>query len=334
MYLPRNDKTKTMNKKKKLALALFFIAFIAIFPFGEELPIKYVERSSREIKTEQVYGEGWLYWLYNNPIGKLSLYALVKRKVVSDWYGSQMDSPESAEKISGFVKQYNIDLSEAKKQEFNSFNDFFSRELKPNARRIDTNKDVLISPADGKIFAYENISQQDFIVKGYRFNLLQFLNDSALAKKYKNGSLIIVRLCPTDYHRFHFPSNGKVIDNQKIDGPLYSVSPIALRKKAEIICRNKREYTLVDSEDFGQYIIAEVGATMVGSIIQTYKTAEVKKGQEKGYFLFGGSTVVLLFKEGEIEIDTDLIDNTKKQLETEVKMGEKIGEKLGIANLE
>jgi len=314
-----------VNKKKKLALALFFIIFIAIFPFGEELPIKYVERSSGEIKTEQVYGEGWLYWLYNNPVGELSLYAIVKRKFVSDWYGSQMDSPESAEKIADFVTQYNIDLSEAKKQKFNSFNDFFSRELKPNARQIDTNKNVLISPADGKIFAYENISQQDFIVKGYRFNLLQFLNDSALAKTYENGSLIIVRLCPTDYHRFHFPSNGKVIAKQKIEGPLYSVSPIALRQKAEIICRNKREYTQVDSDNFGQYIVAEVGATMVGSIIQSYKTKKVIKGQEKGYFLFGGSTVVLLFERGKIQIDSDLIKNTRKLLETEVKMGEKIG---------
>ena len=314
-----------MNKKKKLILALFIIVFIAVFPFGENLPIKYVERSSGEIKIEQVYGEAWLHWLYNNPVGKLSLYGIVKRKFVSDWYGNQMDSPESAEKFLGFVKQYHIDLSEAKKQEFNSFNEFFSRELKPNARQIDTNKNVLVSPADGKIFAYENISRQDFIVKGYRFNLLQFLNDSTLAKQYENGSLIIVRLCPTDYHRFHFPSDGKVIGEKKIEGPLFSVSPIALRKKVEIICRNKREYTQINSETFGSYIMAEVGATMVGSIVQTYKTTEVKKGQEKGYFLFGGSTVVLLFKEGKIQIDSDLIENTQKLLETEVKMGDKIG---------
>ena len=314
-----------MTKKKKLALALFFIVFIAIFPFGDNAPIKYIERNTGKIKTEQVYGEGWLHWLYNNPVGKLSLYAIVKRKFVSDWYGEQMDSPESAEKIADFVKQYGINLSEAQKQEFTSFNDFFSRELKPNSRTIDTNRNTLISPADGKLFAYENISQQDFIVKGYRFNLLRFFNDSTLAKKYENGSLIIVRLCPTDYHRFHFPYSGTVLNTTKIEGPLFSVSPIALRKKVEIICRNKREYSEIQTSNFGTIIMAEVGATMVGSIIQTYKNEQIMKGQEKGYFLFGGSTVVLLFEEGRIQIDADLIENTKKLLETEVKMGEQIG---------
>lgn len=313
-----------MNKKKKIILALFIIVFIAVFPFGDNAPIKYIDRNTGEINTEQVYGEGWLHWLYNNPIGKLSLYGIVKRKFISDWYGKQMDSPESADKISAFVEQYGIDLSEAKKQEFTSFNDFFSRELKPNARAIDTNRTVLVSPADGKLFAYQNISEQDFIVKGYRFNLLQFFNDSALAKKYKNGSLIIVRLCPTDYHRFHFPYSGAVLNTTKIEGPLFSVSPIALRQKVEIICRNKREYSKIKSETFGTYIMAEVGATMVGSIIQTYKNEQIKKGEEKGYFLFGGSTVVLFFEKGEIKIDKDLLENTRKQVETEVEMGEQI----------
>lgn len=313
-----------MSRKKQLAIALFVILVIALFPFGDQTPIQYVERSSGQVKTEQIYGEGWLRWLYNNPLGELSLSAFVKRKFVSEWYGRRMDSPESAKKIPQFVKQYGIDLSEAQKQKFISFNDFFSRKLKATARSIDTNKNVLISPADGKILAYPNISQQDFIVKGYRFNLFEFFNDTTLARHYENGSLIIVRLCPTDYHRFHFPSDGKVLKTQKIEGPLYSVSPIALRKKVELICRNKREYTQIQSPLFGHYIMAEVGATMVGSIIQTYPKQQVLKGDEKGYFLFGGSTVVLFFEKGQLKIDADIVENTKKHLETEVKMGEHI----------
>jgi len=316
-----------MKKRTKFVLGLLIIAFIAVFPFGDNIPIKYVERSSGTIKTEQVYGEGWLHWLYNNPVGELSLFAIVKRKFVSDWYGEQMDSPESANKIGDFVSKYNIDLTIAKKQNFKSFNDFFSRELRASARLIDSNKESLISPADGKVLAYQNISQQDFIVKGYRFNLLQFFNDSLLAKQYENGSLIIIRLCPTDYHRFHFPADGKIIINHKIEGPLYSVSPIALRKKIEIICRNKREYTQIESIQFGQIIMAEVGATMVGSIIQTNENVEIEKGDEKGYFLFGGSTVVLFFEKNKIIIDQDILENTKNKLETEVKMGEKIAVK-------
>ena len=316
-----------MTRRKKISLGIFIFIVIAAFPFGNNEPIDYVERSSNEIKTEKVVGEYWLRWLYNNPVGELSLYAIVKRKFVSDWYGEKMNTAESAEKVTDFVNDYNIDLTEAKKQEFTSFNDFFSRELNPNARKIDTNKNVLVSPADGKVFAYENITNQDFIVKGYKFNLYQFFNDSNLAKQYENGSLMIIRLCPTDYHRYHFPHSGEIVEQKKIEGPLFSVSPIALREKIEIICRNKREYIKLRTEEFGDIIMAEVGATMVGSIIQTYENKHVLKGQEKGYFLFGGSTVVLLFENGRIIIDSDLIENTNNNLETEVKMGSRLGVK-------
>jgi len=314
-----------MGNRKRIILVVFIsLLVIGVFPFGSNTPIKYIERNSGQIKTEQVYGEAWLHWLYNNPVGQLSLYAIVKRKFLSDWYGKRMNRPKSAKKIANFVAKYHIDLSEAKQQQFESFNAFFSRELKPEARPINSNPNVLISPADGKVLAYQDISNQDFIVKGYRFNLYEFLDNDTLALLYNGGSLMIVRLCPTDYHRFHFPSDGKVIRRQKIKGPLFSVSPIALRKNVEIICRNKREYTQIETDHFGKIIMAEVGATMVGSIIQTYQSSRIKKGQEKGYFLFGGSTVVLLFEKNRIKIDKDLIKNTNHQLETEIKMGEGI----------
>ena len=313
-----------IKHKKKYFLIIIFLIII-FFPFGDDMPIKYIERSTGKEKTEKIMGEYWLRWLYNNPVGKLSLYGIVKRKFVSDWYGNRMDKPESAKKINDFVTTYKIKLDEAKKQEFSSFNDFFTRELKPNARQIDTNKNVLISPADGKIFAYQNINNQDFIIKGYKFNLPEFLNDTILAKQYKNGSLIIVRLCPTDYHRFHFPFDGTVLKTKKIEGPLFSVSPIALRKKIEIICQNKREYTIIKTTQFGNFIMAEVGATMVGSIIQTFKKEEIRKAEEKGFFKFGGSTIVLIFKNNKIKIDNDLLKNTHNILETEIKMGERIG---------
>jgi len=320
-----------MKKRKNIYLAIFIFLVITIFPFGDNEPIKYIERSTGKEKTEHVMGEYWLRWLYNNPVGKLSLYGIVKRKFVSDWYGSKMDSPESVDKIADFVKDYNIDLSEVKKQKFSSFNDFFTRELKQGARKIDTNKNVFISPADGKVFAYQNIGKQDFIIKGYKFDIPKFLNDTVLAKKYKNGSLIIVRLCPTDYHRFHFPVDGIIEKTKKIEGPLFSVSPIALCEKIEIICRNKREYTIINTSQFGDIIYSEVGATMVGSIIQTYKSKQVKKAEEKGYFKFGGSTIVLIFEKDKIKIDTDLILNTAQKIETEVKMGERIGVISGLS---
>ena len=142
-------------KKRHIAISLFVIFIgLAIFPSGENTPIRYIERSSGEMKIENVAGEKWLVWLYNNPVGELSLWAMVKRKFVSSYYGGMMDKEKSAEKISGFVEEYGIDLSIAQKTEFTSFNDFFVRKLKPGARPVDMDPDILVSPGDGKIMAY------------------------------------------------------------------------------------------------------------------------------------------------------------------------------------
>jgi len=312
------------RRLRNTLIGLLLFAALFFYPFHGADPIRYIDRATGTEKVEKVPGEFWLHWLYANPLGEASLEGLVKRKMVSDWYGKRMDSPESAEKIEPFVKEYGIDLSEAKKQKFESFNDFFYRELKAGARKIDSASNILISPADGKVFAYSNVSKQDFIVKGYRFNLQEYLQDSALARKFAGGALIIVRLCPTDYHRFHFPLSGNIIRETKISGDYYSVSPIALRKKIELLCMNKREYVLLRNPDFGDVLVSEIGATLVGGIVQTYKGTEARKGQEKGYFKFGGSTVLMLFEKGKIKIDADLLEHTAKGLETAVLMGERL----------
>lgn len=313
-----------INKKVLLLFLLVLLLGLAFFPSQKPVPNRYVDRNTNSIKTEKVLGEGWLVWLYNNPVGEATMFTLVKRKFISDWYGKMMDSPSSAEKIKPFVEDYNIDLSIAQKQEFDSFNDFFTRKLKQDSRPIDTTYNVVISPADGKVLAYADIKNTDFIVKGFRFDVNSFLDDAKLAKKYKDGSLMIFRLAPYDYHRFHFPLGGKITSTKKIEGDLYSVNPIALHEMVEIFFLNKREYVSISALQYGEVIMAEVGATMVGSMVQTYENNNIKKGQEKGYFKFGGSTVVLLFEKDKIQIDTDLLENTAKGLETEVKMGEKI----------
>jgi phosphatidylserine decarboxylase len=313
-------------KKRHIVISLFVIFVgLAIFPSGENLPIQYVERSSGEVKTEKVAGKKWLVWLYNNPVGELSLWAMVKRKFVSSYYGGMMDKEKSADKIPGFVEEYGIDLSIAQKKEFDSFNDFFVRKLKPGARIVENDSNVLVSPGDGKIMAFTDVGKNDFIVKGSKFNVARFLADSILALKYIHGGLIVLRLCPTDYHRFHFPVDGNISFPTVIDGDYYSVNPIALKKRIGIFCENKREYVMISTKQFGDVIMAEAGATMVGSIIQTYEGSHAKKGEEKGYFKFGGSTVVLLFENGKVRIDEDLLKNTQNNLETEVKMGERIG---------
>ena len=307
-------------------LLLAVIAILAFYPLPPQAPIQYYDRESGVLKTEKVAGEKWLVWLYNNPFGEATLWALAKRKVVSAMYGNRMDNPSSTKKIKPFVEEFDIDMSAAQKQDFNSFNDFFTRKLNENARPVDTNSTVAVSPADGKILAYADISSSNFIIKGYRFDIFSFLNKAGLAQKYIDGTLVIIRLAPFDYHRFHFPVSGKVSPTTRIDGYYYSVNPLALRKMTELFCLNKREFSIISNPLFGDVVMAEVGATMVGSIIHTYSGDFAKKGEEKGYFKFGGSTVVLLFEKNKIRIDNDLLINTLQGYETVIKVGEKIGE--------
>lgn len=318
--------TKTKKRWGIILLLLAIIISLASYPLPPQDPIQYYERESGQIKTEKVAGEKWLVWLYYNPIGEATLWALAKRKLLSTIYGNMMDCTYSAKKIHPFIEDFDIDMSVAQEQEFKNFNDFFTRKLKDDARPINSSTKIVVSPADGKILAYADISNSDFIIKGFRFNVSSFLDNPDLAQKYHDGALIIIRLAPVDYHRFHFPVNGSVSPNKKIEGDYYSVNPFALRKKAEIFFLNKREYTILSNPLFGDVIMAEVGATMVGSIEQTFKGSSVNKGEEKGYFKFGGSTVVLLFEKSKIRIDEDLLINTSKGYETTVKMGERIGE--------
>jgi len=312
-------------KIKHVLLLLVIILFgVAFFPLPEQQPVRYVDRQTGELKTEKIPGEKWLVWLYNNPVGEATLAILVKRKFVSSLYGRMMDKPSSVEKVQPFVQEYGIDLSIAEKQEFSSFNDFFTRRLKKSARPVNNDTNVVVSPADGKLMAWADVSETDFLIKGYRFDVYSFLRDTVLASRYKNSSMIVIRLAPDDYHRFHFPVSGKVSPVKKINGYYYSVNPIALREITDIFLLNKREYTVITNDLFGQIVMAEVGATMVGSIMQTYTGDTVVKGEEKGYFKFGGSTVVLLFEPDRIRIDDDLLANTRKDLETRVLTGERI----------
>ena len=304
---------------------LVLLILLAVYPLPPEAPVQYYERGSAQLKTEEIPGEIWLRWLYHNPVGEATLWALAKRKMLSSAYGYMMDRPASADRIDAFVDEYDINMDIARRDEFESFNDFFIRKLKAGARTINSGATIAVSPADGKLLAYENIANSHFIVKGRRFDVASFLNDTILAKNYHNGSLLIIRLAPPDYHRFHFPVGGQVSPTIFIDGFYYSVNPIALRERAEIFFQNKRTYTIISNPHFGEVIMAEVGATMVGSIVQTYSGDKVEKGEEKGYFAFGGSTVVLLFEKDRIEIDEDLLTNTEKGYETAVEMGERIG---------
>ena len=288
--------------------------------------INYIDRASGETKTEIVPNEGMLNWLYSSASGKVALNVLFKRKVISSLGGWYMNRKFSAKRIPAFVEEHNINLNECQlnnTSDFPTFNQFFYRKLKPEARPI--GKD-LVSPADGRILTFQSINDvSKFFVKGSEFTLESFLQNKELATKYEDGAMAILRLAPADYHRFHFPASGKVSGSKPIKGHYFSVSPLALQSSLKIFCENYREFCIQESAEYGNILISDVGATMVGSIIQTYPAnTSMKKGDEKGYFAFGGSTLVLLFEKNEITFDEDLISNTKNGLETYIKMGENI----------
>lgn len=289
--------------------------------------ITYIDRESGKKITEQVPGGGFLRFLYHNPFGKIALWTAFKRKFVSGFMGWLMNTRFSHRSIANFLRKYNMHLGEyiVPVEGFKTFNDFFYRKIQDGARPIG---EGLVSPADGKTVAFATVeANTKFFVKGWEFTVSDFLQDATLAKKFEGGAMVIVRLAPVDYHRFHFPAAGKASPATLVDGAYYSVSPIALKNSLEIFCQNKREYMVLDSPDFGDILICDVGATMVGTIIQTYQgNAQVAKGDEKGYFAFGGSTVVLLFEPGKVQLDQDLLENSANGIEMQVKMGTTIGQ--------
>jgi phosphatidylserine decarboxylase len=289
--------------------------------------IKYINRETGAMEVENVPGGSSMRFIYGNPIGKLSLWLLIKRKFFSAWFGKYMSSGASKKKIEGFVAQHKIDLDKYIVPEggYATFNDFFYREVKPEYRPIG---EGIVSPADGRVLVFPEINDAlKFFVKGHDFNLTQFLGDADLAKQFDGGAMCIVRLAPVDYHRYHFPLSGVASKSVLINGSYYSVSPIALQKNMRIFLENKREYTVLETNTHGNVVICDVGATLTGGIRQMYTAgATVEKGDEKGYFYFGGSTLILLFEKGKMTFSTDLVKNSNEGYETLLKMGETIGQ--------
>ncbi|MBV4420249.1 phosphatidylserine decarboxylase [Clostridium tyrobutyricum] len=293
--------------------------------------IKYYNRKSKKYEIEHIAGDKYLKWIYSSPIGMKFLELIVKKKVFSKLYGCFCNTSLSKKKIYTFIKDFNINMEESIDNiyDFKSFNDFFTRKLKKSARPTDKNSNILISPGDGRVLAYSNIDLNKLIqVKGYTYNLYDLIENKSIAEKFKSGNLIILRLAPIDYHRFHFIDNGTCSISHRIKGDYYSVNPISLKKIPKVFCKNERQWSTLNSENFGDILYIEVGATCVGSIVQTYTPKhKVYKGHEKGYFKFGGSTIILFFEKDKITIDKDIIDQTRIGYETKVIMGEKIGAK-------
>ncbi|KFK27274.1 hypothetical protein AALP_AA8G360800 [Arabis alpina] len=253
---------------------------------------------------------------------------------LSEKQGKKMNSVESAQKIPSFLEFFKdqINMAEVKYplQHFTTFNEFFIRELKPGARPIAcmNRSDVAVCGADCRLMAFQSVEDSTrFWIKGRKFSIRGLLGKDVNPNAFLDGSLVIFRLAPQDYHRFHVPVSGVIEKFVDVAGSLYTVNPIAVNSKyCNVFTENKRTVAIISTKEFGKVAFVAIGATMVGSINFVRKEGDyVQKGDELGYFSFGGSTVICVFKKESIRVDEDLLANSSRSLETLVKVGMQLG---------
>ncbi len=260
--------------------------------------------------------------LYGTVCGRVILKALTA-PAVSKAAGAFMDPRLSVPLIKRFIKSSGIDTSQYVMKKFRSYNEFFTRRVKRGMRPIDRMPSHFISPCDSKLTVYKIGKSSVFRIKGSRYRVSDLIQNDFLAKRYEGGYCMIFRLEVDDYHRYCYIDSGTKTENTFINGELHTVNPIAL-EHYNIYKRNCREYTVLHTENFGDVVQVEVGAMMVGRIVNRHGAAEVVRGEEKGKFEFGGSTIVLLVQEDMIRIDDDILRNSAENIETVVKYGEKV----------
>ena len=291
--------------------------------------ITFFNRYTGSLEQEDIYGEAPLRFAYQNPAGRGLLELIVKRAMFSRWYGRRMDRAASRARVEPFIAKYGLDPAEFADvpESFASFNEFFSRKLKPGARPVAADPAAVVFPADGRHLGFQNVAEVPGVfVKGQRFDIPALLGSAELGARYQEGTLVLSRLCPVDYHRFHFPCAGVPGTPRLINGPLYSVNPVALRLRLSYLWENKRVVTELATPNLGTVLLIEVGATNVGSIVQTMTPgAPVAKGGEKGYFKFGGSSTITLFEPGKMMLAADLTAHSAEQRELYARMGDAMG---------
>lgn len=269
-------------------------------------------KTKKTIETKELKS---LNFLYNNVIGRIIL-KVATTHLVANIYASYINSKLSKHKIKKFIKNNNINMEEYEKEEYKSFNDFFKRKIKDKKRIIN---DGLISVCDSKLSVYKINKDSSFKIKNSIYTIEELIGEKNTNFEYA----LIFRLCVDDYHHYVFPDDGKVISQKYIKGKLHTVQPIAF-KKHKVFNENSRCITYLDCKNLGKVCYIEVGAMLIGKIVNEEKT-KFKKGEEKGHFEFGGSTIVLLVEKNKIDINQTILDNTNKEIETIVKLGDYIG---------
>ena len=268
-----------------------------------------------------------LEWLYGARFGRL-LVRLMIRPWVSHAVGWLLDRRISALAVKPFIRSNRICMADFEERPFHSFNDFFTRRLKPGRRPIDMDPSHLIAPCDSKLTVCPIGPDSRFWVKGTEYTLEGLLKSGELAEKFLGGALLLFRLTVGDYHRYAYIDSGFVGTSVRIPGVFHTVNPAAA-SRYPIYRENTREYALLESDRFGTVLQMEVGAAMVGRIVNAPGSRQVLRGEEKGRFEFGGSTVVVLLPKDAAVMDEDILRNTAEGVETVVQLGQKIGRRPG-----
>ncbi len=276
----------------------------------------------KTLQTKEVVISSTQKFLYRTFLGRLFLKILT-RKFISKFIGFFLKTRLSKKRIPKFIKDGNINVDDYYVDNIKSYNDFFIRKIKEDRRIIDEDINHLISPCDSKLQAFKINDDSIFKIKDSYYRVEDLLKNKELALEYKDGYLLIFRLTVDDYHRYSYIDSGTKGKNIKIKGVLHTVNPIAL-EKYNFYKTNSREYSILNCDNLGKVIMVEVGAIGVGKIVNHHQEYKFKRGEEKGYFEFGGSTIVLILKNN-FKIDEDIIKNTNDGNETRVLLGEKIG---------
>lgn len=283
--------------------------------------VKVYDRKTKEYLEEQQSGNKILNFLYKNALGRLLLKVLIN-PAISKIGGLYNNSSLSKLRIKKFIKNNAINMSDFEKTDYKNFNDFFTRKIKENKRPFLSNKNNFISPADSKLTVYNITDDLKLSIKGSTYTLNELVNNEEDLSEYKNGQCLVFRLSVDDYHHYCYPDSGKTTHKNFIRGKLHTVRSISSEYKVYKV--NQREYSVLKTDNFDEIIYIEVGALMVGKIVNLDKEY-FNKGEEKGYFKLGGSTIVILVKENKVKIDEDILRQSKDDIETKVKYREKIG---------
>jgi phosphatidylserine decarboxylase len=291
-------------------------------------PILLYNRKTGSLEEETIFEKDVMGFFYGSRLGFLFTELFFKRRWATEFYARLQRGPGSKSKIRKFVGSYGVNLDELERpiESFNTFNEFFIRRLKASARPIDRDPASLISIADCRLSVYPIREDAVYPVKAGSFTIARLLCNEEIAAGYRGGSCLIFRLAPVDYHRFGYVDDCEQSPVEMVNGFYRSVHPLSLRKLKAVFTENRREYCVLRTANFGEVVHVDVGATGVGRIVQHHPGGgRFARGEEKGYFEFGGSTVILLLKSGVAKMDDDIAEYSGRGIETIVRYGEKIG---------